>query len=166
MVFQKGHKGFNGSKKVPEAHGVVGQTEPTGAVSKSQKYRNILFSDPFKIANAHPDRAYRFVSAKILSQNGGFDPRGWEAITEQNSMGEKLLNSFGKVSSGTELRYGDVVLAFMPKDQADEKKEAIAHLNDATRQSINQLKEQARRGGFEPEIEVSIQKQGYTENYN
>lgn len=143
----------------------VSNSEPKGALSKKQAYRkNILYVDPFVIVNADPGREYRFVSKRILDDAGGFDRRGWEALNSHNSKGEKLQAQSGKISSGTDLRYGDLVAAWMPKEDADRRRHDLKFMTNAMKDSVGQLRQVTAEAGAPADFsDTVIQRQGISE---
>ena len=134
------------------------------ALSKTADHRKSLKPiDFFAISNMDPERSYRFVSKVYLDKCGGFDRRGWEPITSQNSKGEQLMSQWGTVSAGTDLRMDDLVLCFMPKERAEMKKAALQRQQDMMRSTLQRFKRSATAMGMEPDIDVTIQRQGRTE---
>ncbi len=116
--------------------------------------------DLFKIINQAPDRVYRFVSKTLLDKFGGFDRRGWEVITSQNSKGEKLASQWGTESAGTDLRQEDLVVCFMPRARMEQKKAAIKRRKALLRNTMSALRAQAKGAGMPMTGEVIIQRPG------
>lgn len=146
-----------------QAHGVP--TKPRGALDPDAPHRHSLKTfDLFTIAGAKSDRAYRFVSRRLLEQSGGFDRRGWEPLNSTNHQGEQLVSPFGHVSSGTDVVNGDTVLAFMPKERMEAKKALAARRQSLMQASLNRLRE-AKRNGLVDSMDISVQRMGRTEQY-
>lgn len=116
--------------------------------------------DFFKIINQQPDRVYRFVSKTVLDKSGGFDRRGWEVITSQNSKGERLASIFGTASSGTDVRQEDLVLCFMPKERMEQKRAMMRRRKDMLRNTMQELRNKVRRAGMPITGDVTIQRPG------
>lgn len=138
----------------------------TNALGSDAPYRSSLKApDPYLIANKSPDREYRFLSKTMLDKSGGLDRRGWEVLTEANSKGERLMSEWGTVSSGTDLRYGDLVVGFMPKERAEMKREMIKRTQNLAHATLHRLRQKANALGMEHNIDYQIQRQGKTENF-
>ena len=149
--------------KETQAHGVP--TKPRGALDPDAPHRNSLQAfDMFTITNAQPDRAYRFVSRKLLESCGGFDRRGWIPINSQNTKGEALISPFGTVSEGTDVVNGDTILAYMPREQMEVKKKMADRRKGLMEASLNRLRA-GKRNGLVQRMDVTIQRQGRTEDY-
>lgn len=139
-------------------------SKPSGAFSTNEDYRkSLVYQDEFAIANADPERHYRFVSRRVLDKTGGFDRRGWIPINASNSKGECLVSAYGHTGqAGTEVIDGDLVLAFMPADVKARKEAMMKRRQDLMQQSLFRLRQQ--RGQGVESMEVVLQRQGRTEN--
>jgi hypothetical protein len=132
----------------------------SGALAPNQAYRNsILPQDGFMVGNQQPDRVYRFVSRTYLEKSGGFDRRGWEPITASNSKGECLISPWGNhASEGTDVKNGDLVLAFMPKERVEMKRAAMAYRKGLAESALNRLR--SKRNDGVDSMDVTIQRPG------
>lgn len=134
-------------------------------VTKGMKRRSALKPpDQFKIGNRDPDRAYRFISRTMLDKNGGFDRRGWMPITAENSKGETLVTVTGSYAAGTDKPVGDLILAWMPKEIADQKRADLDAINSLQR-NVEGLRKEADEAGVPVKAEMEVQRQGITETY-
>ena len=134
---------------------------PSGALAQNQDYRSgIIPQDGFMVGNMQPDRVYRFVSRSFLERSGGFDRRGWEPINEANSKGECLISPWGhQGQGGTDVKNGDLVLAFMPKDRMEAKRKALAYRKNLSDAALNKLRSRGNRE-MVASMEVTIQRPG------
>ena len=139
--------------------------KPSGALSGNEDYRKALvYQDEFAITNTDPDRHYRFISRAVLEKSGGFDRRGWEPITAANSKGEALVYMWGHSSqSGTDVKNGDLILAYMPKERMVRKQEVLAKRQNLMRSSLQRLSSQ--RGHGVESMDFVMQRQGKTEQF-
>lgn len=137
---------------------------PSGALAPNAEHRNFIRpQDPYMLANKDPDRAYRFVSRVYLDKNGGFDQRGWEPITSANSKGEALMSPYGHTSKGgTEVKSGDLVLCFMPKERMEQKLQAQRYRQDLAAAALYRLRQ--RRGIGVESMDIKMQREGKVEN--
>lgn len=137
---------------------------PSGPLAPVASHREFIRpQDPYMITNKDPNREYRFVSRAYLDKNGGFDQRGWEPITKANSKGEALVSAYGHTSTGgTEVRSGDLVLAFMPKERMEQKRASYRYRQDLMRSSLNRLR--SHRNNGVDSMDIQMQRDGKVEN--
>ena len=141
--------------------------EPTeSALQSNATYRSALKApDGFAIANKDQSRVYRWVSRTLLDKAGGFDRRGWEVIDSKNSKGESIYSPWGKAASGTSINNEDLVLCYMPKERADQKRDLLRQANNLVRSSVRALRSMARSEGARITGNIETQKSGVTETY-
>ena len=102
---------------------------------------------------------YRWVNAKKLQENYGFDPRQWTPYRSE-TVGK---NPFSQRDSEGYIRRGDLILAVQSKEIANKRRNVVKMKNDRNkqhlRQSASELKETFRRAGVRADIS-----EGYDEN--
>jgi hypothetical protein len=102
---------------------------------------------------------YRWVNAKKLQENYGFDPRQWTPYRSETVS----KNAFSQRDSEGYVRRGDLILAVQSKEIAAKRRNVVKMKNDRNkqhlRQSANELKDTFRRAGVKANIS-----EGYDEN--
>lgn len=137
-----------------------------GALTKNAPYRSAVKApNLLEMGNKDPNRVYRWLSKSLLDKAGGLDRRGWEVLNEKNSKGETMVTQWGIHSSGTDLRVGDLVGAFMPVERNEMKKAAIAEANNSLNQRFESLRQQTVQAGGKFNGGFSSQRDGVTENF-
>jgi len=95
------------------------------ALSEKAPWRTSIAPPDFLELNGkRPDRTYYFVNKYQLEKYGGADRRGWQPLNESTAQGESLGHEMGH-NGGSSFVVGDLVAAFMPKEYADKRREAL-----------------------------------------
>jgi hypothetical protein len=102
-------------------------------------------ADRFQIKNKDPRFAYRFISRKKFLDGGNYDHRGWTPVGGFNRSGE-LVDQSGDIKDDTTCVtsskiVGDLILARMPKADAEERNKYYAS-KDADR--LKSLRDEAQ----------------------
>ena len=149
------------------SHNALKEKSP-GALTKGAPYRHP--SKPVSaldIGNKDPNREYRFISKSMLTKFGGFDRRGFVVLDEKNSKGETLKSQWGEqiIGSGITNQVEDLVVAFIPKEVAEAKRESLRSHGNSVKARIQGFRSQAQSTGIKVEGDVSSQRDGVTETY-
>ncbi len=117
--------------------------------------------DLLKVNEKDPRFTYRWI--KIGSNvpiYGGQDVRGWELVRRKDTdkVLDGLLSDFSVTALDSTIRIGDLVLAKMPKETAEERNEMYLERN---RTQVNALKDPKRevdkvdRNKFQGSVEIT-----------
>lgn len=105
--------------------------------------------DLLQVLNKDPNYAYRWLNATKLEKQGWTDHRNWEIVRTGNSSGEQagIFGLSQKANAlGSMVRNGDLVLARMPKEDAEARNEYYRKKNDA-RMEVLTMKNKFRSAG-------------------
>ncbi len=119
--------------------------------TQSQPKKNVSsFSPPdlLKVNAKDPNFKYRWIRpTDRMNFFNGMDIRGWEVVRwgskglESNEALKGMLSQFSSTDLGSLVRTGDLVLARMPKQKAEERN---AYYLEKARQQVSQIKNPKR----------------------
>jgi hypothetical protein len=102
----------------------------------------------------------RFVSLKVLQDNGGYHPKGWTPYTVENPQVNPITGTAEKT-----FRIGDLVLAVKTKEQHAKHKEYLSQRSAAQSQehknNVKEMRDKIRDSGAGKHISLI---EGYEEN--
>lgn len=105
--------------------------------------------DLMKVNNADPKFTYRWISPHKNTRTfmNGKDERGWEVVrfgskAEENSALTGLFSQFSNQAVGSFVQIGDLILARMPKGEADSRNEFY---REKAKRQLEQIKNPLRK---------------------
>ena len=117
---------------------------------KPQTPKKSKYSPPDLLAvnNKDPKFSYRWIKPHDrMNFYSGQENRGWEIVrfgtkgTEDNLELQGLFSQFAVSAAGTVIRCGDLILARMPKEKAEERNE---HFAEKSRQQVKTIQNAKR----------------------
>jgi len=126
--------------------------------------------DLLQILNKDPNYAYRWLNATKMEKQGWTDHRNWEIVRTGNSSGEQagaLSLSTKATALDSMVRNGDLVLARMPKEDAEARNEYYRKKNDARLEVLtmkNKFKSAGVGGSFEQRHGNKVVKENWEED--
>lgn len=138
------------------------KNEKRGATKGAAALSKWRAPDLLYVNERDPNFTYRWIKVSDRTPiYGGIDPRGWEIVRRKQVNGNAeltgTLSQFSQQTLDSTFRIGDLILARMPKEKAQERKDAYLERNRLQVEAIKDPKRfvsRQHREGMQGSVEV------------